>query len=161
MATLYEIKECFREWQNKIVQQDGEITDEDMEEFANLQVIAEDKIEAYAVIIKEKNAELVMYSNEIKRLQEEKQKLARVIERMTNALDDFMREQRKDKFTSAKAKVTYRKSIIVDIAENAEIPNDFLSIKAEPDKASIKQFLQDGHIIYGCSLVERNNLQVK
>lgn len=58
-------------------------------------------------------------------------------------------------------KFTFRKSESVDVLDVEALPLDCVRIKKEADKTTIKKRLKDGELINGCSLVEKQNLQVK
>ena len=158
---LYEIKEQFREWQRKVIENYGEVTDEDLEELKNLESLAEDKIEGYAVIIKESLSEADIYKAEAERLLEMAKKKSNLAERLKRNLDDFMQEQGKEKFESIKTVISYRKSTVLDIAEDTKIPKRFLKIEEKIDKAKIKEHLNMGGKLKGCSLVTKQNIQIK
>lgn len=65
---LYEIDQNLRSLWQKIVNQDGEITEEDMQLLNELEIAKNDKIEGYGVIIRELSSEIDDCSNEINRI---------------------------------------------------------------------------------------------
>lgn len=158
---LYSIKEEFRAWQMKIAEQDGELTEEDLQVFNELEGLAEDKIEAYAVIIKESLAEAEMIKAEADRLSAMMKKKLNLAEKLKKNLDEFMVEQGRDKFESVKTKISYRKSTALEIDGTAEVPVKFQKIKTEIDKTAITNFLKEGNVLEGFQLVERRNIQIK
>lgn len=158
---LYKIKEEYREWQQKIISQDGELFDEDIEALNNLEAIAEDKIEAYAVIIKESLSEAEMYKAEADRLTSIAKKKINLADKLKTNLDNFMKEQGREKFESVKTKISYRKSTALEIDCTAEVPEKFQKIKTEIDKTAITNFLKEGNVLEGFQLVERRNIQIK
>lgn len=158
---LYEIKEQFRAWQLKIANQDGELTEEDLQVFNELEGLAEDKIEAYAVIIKESLAEADMYKAEAERLSAIAKKKINLADRLKKNLDGFMQEQGREKFESLKTTIAYRKSTALEIDSTAKVPKKFQKVKMEIDKTAITNFLKEGGKLKGCQLVERQNIQIK
>ena len=67
------------------------------------------------------------------------------------------------KFSTTKCAVSFRKSVVVDVDENAALPVEYTKVKQEiaPDKTAIKKALQEGMEIAGCTLVENLNIQIK
>ena len=158
---LYEIQAGFRAWAAKVAEQDGELTEEDMQEINALEAAADDKIEAYAVIIKESLADAETYEKEIERLTEIKKRKKALADRLATRLDEFMHEQGRNKFESVKARVTYRKSVMLEVADDALLPEKFMRVKREPDKAQIKEYLKSGGELDGCRLIEHENINIK
>lgn len=158
---LYEIKQEYRAWQLKIAEQDGELTEEDLKLFDELEGLAEDKIEAYAVIIKESLSEAEMYKLEADRLSAIANKKINLAERLKKNLDGFMQEQRREKFESLKTTISYRKSMALEIDGSAKVPKKFQKVKMEIDKTLITNFLKEGGKLKGCQLVTKQNIQIK
>lgn len=158
---LYEIKEQYRSWQQKIAEQDGELTEEDLKVFSELEGLAEDKIDAYAVIIKESLSEADIYKAEAERLLEMAKKKSNLAERLKKNLDGFMQEQGRQKFESVKTVISYRKSTVLEIDQEVKIPKRFLKIEEKIDKAKIKEHLSTGGKLKGCALVTKQNIQIK
>ena len=68
-----------------------------------------------------------------------------------------------EKFKTARVSVSYRKSISVEVADGAQLPDALLRVKTtmEPDKAAIKESLAAGIEISGCRLVTKTSVVVK
>ena len=65
-------------------------------------------------------------------------------------------------FESAKVKVSFRKSEVVEIMEGAVIPDEYLRFKEpEVNKAGLKTALKSGVKIAGVSIIENQNIQIK
>lgn len=157
---LHEIQAGFRAWAEKVAEQDGELTEEDMQELSSLEAAADDKIEAYAVIIKESLAAAREYEEEAKRLNDIKSRKKALADKLTKRLDEFMQEQGRNKFESVKATVRYRKSVALEIEDEALLPEKFMRVKKEADKTEIKEYLKSGGELDGCRLAERRNIQI-
>ena len=78
---------------------------------------------------------------------------------LTSCLDAVNR----DKLETARAKVSFRKSVQVSIADEAKVPKKFMvkTVTSKPDKTEIKKAIQDGKKVAGASLVENRNIQIK
>lgn len=71
------------------------------------------------------------------------------------------------KFSTSRVIISFRKSESVDVSDIKELmkldnADNYLKYsEPTPDKAAIKQAIKDGAKIPGCSLVEKNNIQIK
>ena len=65
---LFEIDQAFREWEQRIMANDGEVTEEDLQQLDELNALADDKIDAYSVLIKESLSEADILVQEAEKL---------------------------------------------------------------------------------------------
>lgn len=65
------------------------------------------------------------------------------------------------KFESIANKITYRKSVAVNVTDADKLPEDFIIIERKPNKKAIKEALEEGEIIDGAELVKNINIQIK
>ena len=158
---LYEIDYKIREFWNKVMEQDGELTEEDMLELESLEVAKDEKVKAYGVIIREISSEIAECKAEIDRIKEIADKRKRYLERLKTTLKDFMINNNMPKYESLEVNISFRKSKALEISEQADIPVEFMKIKSEPDKTAITDFIKNGGVVEGCQLVERSNIQIK
>jgi hypothetical protein len=63
----------------------------------------------------------------------------------------------------ATIKVSLRKSVQTIIDDLDQVPKQYKTVKVEttPDKTAIKKAIQEGEIIEGAHLEEKNNLQIR
>lgn len=67
-----------------------------------------------------------------------------------------------EKFKTPRVAISWRKSTSIVVADWHKLPEDMLRYKdPEPDKSAIKSALALGKVVPGCSLVAKNNIQVK
>lgn len=158
---LYEIEEAYRIWQQKIEMQDGELTEEDFAELERLNVLADDKIDGYSVIIKESLAEAEILKQEAEKLFARAKSKTKLAERLKGNLDLFMQSQGREKHTSLKAQISYRQSVVLEIDENVKLAKKWYRVKTEIDKSAIKDYLKSGGKVKGCLLVNKQNIQIK
>lgn len=116
------------------------------------------KISNCCALIKNWEADLESFDVEIKRLREKKALKERKIERLTNYVQYCLSGQA---WSNAVHKVAYRTSTAVEVADDANLPDPYVRIIREPDKATIKKDLLNGASIPGCVLVHRNNISIK
>lgn len=158
---LYDIDVNLRALWNKIAEQEGEITEEDMQMLNELEIAKTDKLEGYGVIIREMKSEIDECDAEMKRIKEIADRKKNAMERLKNSLQEFMIGNEIDKFESVKVKLSFRKSQSLEIEEDAIIPEDLMRIKREPDKTAIKEFIVNGGELQGVHLLDKKNIQIK
>lgn len=158
---LYDIDVNLRALWNKIAEQEGEITEEDMQALNELEIAKNDKLEGYGVIIREMKSEIDECDAEMKRIKEIADRKKNAMERLKKSLQEFMIGNEIDKFESVKVKLSFRKSQSLEIEEDAIIPEDLMRIKKEPDKTAIKEFIVNGGELQGVHLLDKKNIQIK
>ena len=82
---------------------------------------------------------------------------------MKKYLTSCMKSVGKDKVETAKARISFRKSVQVQIEDEAALPADYVTttVTKSPDKTAIKKAIQGGQDVTGASLVEKRNIQIK
>ena len=85
------------------------------------------------------------------------------MEYMKQHLADSMLAVGKDKISTSKAALSFRKSMQVNITSDVMVPDDLCKvvIDRKPDKVAIGKLLKSGEAVPGAELVENMNLQVK
>ena len=157
--TLFEINEAI---QNAIElgcdPETGEILDASA--LDQLYMDRDAKIENICMYIKDLNAEVYALKTEEKRLLERRKVSERKAESLKNYLQAMLGGQ---KWKSARAVVSYRKTQSVVVDDLDAIPVEYMRIKTvtEPDKMVIKDALKDGKEIAGVHLEERQSMSVK
>ena len=158
---LYEIDNNLRALWDKIAEQEGELTEEDIQALNELEMAQNDKLEGYGVIIRELNSEVEECNAEIKRITEIARKKKNAVERLKKTLQEFMMNNEVDKFETLKVKISFRKSQSLEIEEGAELPDELMRIKKEPDKTAIKEYIENGGTLKGIFLIDKKNIQIK
>ena len=138
----------------------GEISEENLEAFAALEMERDAKIEGVACLYKNITAEATMLKAE-KQAFEARQKQAdntakRLKQWLLNATGG-------EKFTSLRAQITFRSTTSVEVDEGVQLPQEYLRLKvsAEPDKDALKAALSAGVEIPGVRLVKSKSVTVK
>ena len=161
MASLYEIDQ---EILNCIDMETGEVVD--LDKLNQLQIERDSKIEKVALWVKNLTSDAEAYKAE-KELFAEREKAAKSkIESLKNWLSYATGQQ---KFQTTKVQISYRKSESVEIANEeaflayARRNRDDLLAYKEPtiNKTAIKAALKEGQKIDFCSIIEKQNIQVK
>lgn len=140
----------------------GEVID--IEKLDNLNLQMHDKIENIGCWIKNLLSNADQLDVEIKSLSDRKKSAKNKAESLKKYLSDFLNG---NKFESAKVSISYRKSEAVEVADIEQIKlledrDCYLTYKEpEANKTAIKEAIKHGSIVPGCSLVEKQNIQIK
>lgn len=161
MATLYEINQAMLEC---LDMETGEVLD--AEKLDALQMERTAKLENVTLWIKNLLADVEAYEKEIGTFVARKKAAENKIESLKNYLAYALNGE---KFSTPKCAISYRKSQIADIKDEAAfkawavvVAPELLTIQ-EPkiNKNEVKRCLKDGEDIPGAALVERLNIQIK
>ncbi len=158
---LYEIDKAYQEWQEKVMEADGEITQELMEELDRIQETGDEKLESYAIVVKSFLAEAEAINGEKKRLDEREKRAKAAAENVKRCADYLMQLLGKDKFKTARTAITYRRSNSVEITDESAIPEQYFKIERKVSKTDIKAAIKNGEQINGAVLVEKQNIQIR
>ena len=123
----------------------------------------EEKAESVACYIKNLDAFAASLKSEETNLSERRKSAERKADNLKKYLTSCLDAVNRDKLETARAKVSFRKSIQVSIADEAVLPADFKveTVTVKPDKTAIKKAIQSGQEVNGASLVENRNIQIK
>lgn len=158
---LYEINSNYSNWLAKAQEADGELTPEMLAELDQINIDADTKHEAYAVIIKQFKGEADLLKAEEDRLIERRRQKERDIERLTERLTSSMQFFGKEKFETPKCKISFRTSKCIEITDESLIPDIYFKIEKKPLKSEIKAAIGEGKEVAGAVLVEKKNIQIK
>ena len=158
--TLYNITEDYIELLNKIEIAEGEISEEVNQQLEINEQQLQTKSIAYLSVIKTKEALTMQIDEEIKRLQALKKHNSNITnnlkDRLLNAVNLF------GAFEVGFTKFSTRNSKAVIVEDVNILPKEFKVVKVteQADKKAIKQALETGVIIEGCTIQENKNLKI-
>ena len=162
-VSLYEISADFLKALDglELDEETGEITNFDTVEALNAQF--EDKAESVACYVKNLTAFAANLKAEEDALSARRKTAERRIDSMKKYLTSCMESVGKDKVETAKARISFRKSVQVQIDDEKALPADYVTttVTVKPDKNAIKKAIQAGEDVTGASLVEDRNIQIK
>lgn len=151
-----------------IDEETGELIDEGIEnKLAELQMAEQDKLENVALYIKNLDAEADAIRAEEKALAERRRSKEKRVDGLKSYLTDYLTENERDKFETARVKLSFRKSEVVDVDAKLFLPwaekeDRFLRYKEpEVDKTELKKALKEGAAVPGAVILTRKNLQIK
>lgn len=153
MRHIYEIDNdilaCFDEETGEIINQRALV--ELMEE-------KHEKIDSIACYTKDLAYDIKDYAEEIKHLQERKKAAERT---RTNLLCYLAYVLKGKKYHSARCAVSFRKTERIEVADDADVPQEYLKTTVTVDKAGLKQAVKNGATFPGVSIVEGQSVIVK
>lgn len=156
--SIYEIEQAIMDL---VDPETGEITD--YEALDALSMARNEKIENIALWIKNLNAEATAIREEEKNLAERRKIAENKAESLRKYLDRILNGE---KFSTPKVAISYRKSVAVNIADEANFINTadiayLIPQTPKIDKKAIAEALKSGLTVEGAELIERNNIQIK
>ena len=162
-VSLYEISTDFLKALDglEVDEETGEIKNFDAVESLNAQF--EEKAESVACYIKN----LAAFADDLKAeedtLSARRKSAERRIDSMKKYLTSCLESVGKDKVETVKARISFRKSVQVQIEDEAALPADYVTttVTKSPDKTAIKKAIQGGQDVTGASLIEKRNIQIK
>ena len=159
---LYEITATQLALIDKLVELEGELTPELEIELTLTKEQLEAKGVGYACIIKQLEYDVDIVDAEIKRLQSIKNSRVNAAERLKTSLATALQVFGIE-IKTATMKISLRKSESVECLDTNSLPSEYKTIKVTetPDKKAIKESLIAGIKIEGCSIVTKQNLQIK
>jgi hypothetical protein len=167
MASLWQLTQEELSFISLMEENGGEVTDEVMEDLAIRRENFSHKAEAYAKFILKLESESDQAAAEIKRIQAIKKAKDKTVERLREnllaALMLFGQEDSKGvkRFETPLAKLSTRKSVSVEILDEAIIPNEFWVVKKEVSKSTISQAIKDGSEVPGAQMRENLSLSIR
>ena len=167
MASLWQLTQEELSFISLMEENGGEVTDEVMEDLAIRRDNFSHKAEAYAKFILKLESESDQAAAEIKRIQAIKKAKDKTVERLREnllaALMLFGQEDSKGvkRFETPLAKLSTRKSVSVEILDEAIIPNEFWVVKKEVSKSTISQAIKDGSEVPGAQMRENLSLSIR
>ena len=161
--TLYKIDEKLMALMAAIAEQDGEITPEQEQALAIGEYELREKTLDYGAAIMQLRAWVDMADKEAKRVTAIRNAYDKTADVLDKQITEAMEKYDIKEVKSPTMKMTLRKSVQTIIDDVDALPKQFKTIKVEakPDKNAIKKAIQDGEIVEGAHLEERNNLQIK
>lgn len=161
MSKLYEIDNAILDC---IDVETGEVLD--VERLNELQIERDEKIEKVALWYKNLLSDAEQYKAEKEVFEEREKKAKKKAEGLKQWLEYALSGSA---FSTSKVLIGFRKSEAVEVDEQAFIAfansnnrDDLLTYKElTPNKTAIKRAIKDGQHIGGCTLIEKNNINIK
>lgn len=155
--TLYEINSKIREFLSENVDPEtGEILNADVLE--KLEVERGEKLENYALAIKNYRAAMEAIKTEEDNLKARRKRLEKTADRL---LEILKTELNGEKMSTARVKIFYKKSQSTEITDISKIPKRYLKFTPEAKKLEIKAAINAGLKVRGAEVVEKISMIIE
>lgn len=154
--SLYDIESAILDC---VDEETGEVID--VEKLEALELERDAKISNIACWIKELRSDAAGIKAEKDNLDKRMKAKENLADRLSTYLQNFLNGA---KFEDSRCAISYRKSESTEIAEGLDVstlPEYCQKITIAANKTAIKAALKNGEKIEGCSLVVKNNMQIK
>lgn len=160
---LYEIDNSLRELWNKIIEQDGELLEEDMQALESLEIAKEEKVKGYGVVYREIVSDIAKVKEEIDRLKKIGKRLQSKADWLSSSLSMFMQNNGMKDYKSVEVNIGFGTSKSLYVEDESKLAKKWFRVKkvTEIDKQAIKDFIANGGKVKGCQIVEKQNIQIK
>ena len=154
---LYEIIQEIENFDFIIDEETGEILN--AMQLDELELAKEEKVENICLWIKNLRAEEKAIKEEASNLQ----KRQKAVHNKAESLEQYIQQALNgEKFKTARVSVSYRRSESIECEDILAVDDDYLRYKEpELDKAKIKAALKEGVAVKGCSLIQKQNMQIR
>jgi len=158
---FWSIQSDYEELTSHIINNGGEVTDEEINQLAINEAERNIKSVAYHRIINNIESENIIIKKEIDRLYDRLKSNQKTIDRLKKCLVDAILLYGEYEHELIKFKL--RKSTAVEVNPEAVLDAKYTITKTTitPDKTLIKNDLKSGVVIDGCQLVENHHLNIK
>lgn len=133
----------------------------DLERLEALEIEHDAKISNLACWVKDLRSEAAAIKAEKDALDKRMKAKDNLADRISTYLERYLNGA---KFEDSRCAISYRKSESTEIAEGLDLntlPDDCKKITVTANKTAIKAALKNGVMIDGCTLVTKNNIQIK
>lgn len=161
MNSIFKITEDMRYLNALLEESGGEITPEIERALSFTQEALVAKVEDLSQLVKYSEALAAMAGTRIAELQEIKRRAERKVNTVKEAIAKAMEVYGLDRLSAGLYTISFRKSLAVEIENEAKIPNEFIKVETHINKKDLRAYLAHGGEVEGAHLVERRNLQLK
>lgn len=157
MASLYQLNNAYAQLQQMI--EDGQEGLEDT--LDSITDAVEEKLEAYAMVIKNIESDVEGIKSEEKRLAERRKVMENGITRMKYAIAETLQNSGQDKVKTEKFTFSWRKSSKVEVSNIDSLPQEYVKVERTISRTDLAKALKAGEQIEGAQLVENQSLSIR
>ena len=139
----------------------GEVDEAAVHHLEDLNILKDEKIEAYGCYLKNLQAESEAIKAEEEALKARRKSLDRKFDRLKHYVSDMLAGENWSK--SSKVAFSFRSSDQTIIDDESKLPAEFVKTKIEttPDKMGIKKAIKNGEAVPGAHLEKVSNMSIK
>lgn len=160
MGTLYELKGLYQEIYNMFL--DEEIDEETLTAtLESLEGEFEDVMEWQTKLLRNLYADAESYKSEKMRFAKKQSQAENAIDRIKTRMSEMMELAGQKKVKTSTANLTLRKTKSVEITDLEKIPVAYIKTTYTPMKTDIKKAIENGEVIEGAEIVEKEGVMVR
>ena len=157
MANLYELSNQFAMIQQLI--EDGA---EGFEQaLADIQGEISEKLDGYAMVIKNIESDIAGLKAEEKRLSERRKAMENNVVQMKERMADTLKTVDGQRLKTEKFTFSFRKSSKVEVADMDSLPQQFIKVERTVSRSELAKALKAGEQIEGAALIENQSLSIR
>ncbi len=157
MASLYQLNNAYAQLQQMI--EDGQEGLEDT--LDSITDAVEEKLEAYAMVIKNIESDVEGIKSEEKRLAERRKVMENGVVRMKQAIAETLQNSGQDKVKTEKFTFSWRKSSKVEVSNIDSLPQEYVKVERTISRSELAKALKAGEQIEGAQLIENQSLSIR
>ena len=157
MASLYQLNNAYAHLQQMI--EDGQEGLEDT--LDSITDAVEEKLEAYAMVIKNIESDVEGIKSEEKRLAERRKVMENGVVRMKQAIAETLQNSGQDKVKTEKFTFSFRKSSKVEVSNIDSLPQQYVKVERTISRSELAKALKAGEQIEGAQLVENQSISIR
>ncbi|WP_249659377.1 siphovirus Gp157 family protein [Lysinibacillus fusiformis] len=157
MASLYQLNNAYAQLQQMI--EDGQEGLEDT--LDSITDAVEEKLEAYAMVIKNIESDVEGIKSEEKRLAERRKVMENGVVRMKQAIAETLQNSGQDKVKTEKFTFSWRKSSKVEVSNIDSLPQQYVKVARTISRSELAKALKAGEQIEGAQLIENQSLSIR
>lgn len=163
MKSLYSISAELESIRQSVIENEGEITEDQLELLKISESELQNKAINYALAIKNIEAEESIIKSEIERLKKLKERREKLSKKLRENILYAMERYDVPKVESPTINLSLRKSKRLIIEEDENIPARFVTViqSLSVDKKELKKEIQEGLTVEGVYIQENKNLQIR
>ena len=157
MANLYELSNQFAMIQQLI--EDGA---EGFEQaLADIKGEISEKLDGYAMVIKNVESDIAGLKAEEKRLSERRKAMENNVVQMKERMADTLKTVDGQRLKTERFTFSFRKSTLVKVEDESVIPPQFIKVEKTISRAELAKALKNGKHIEGAKLIENQSLSIR
>jgi len=157
LASLYQLNNAYAQLQQMI--EDGQEGLEDT--LDSITDAVEEKLEAYAMVIKNIESDVEGIKSEEKRLAERRKVMENGVVRMKQAIAETLQNSGQDKVKTEKFTFSWRKSSKVEVSNIDSLPQEYVKVERTISRSELAKALKAGEQIEGAQLIENQSLSIR
>lgn len=158
---LYDLTSSYQALLDKVSEQGGDLTQEDLDALDAVEMAFEDKVDGYAAVIQTMKLHAEDYDIEERRLWTRRKILQNSIQAMKDRLAVNMARLNQTAVKGKRFNVRLNHSQSVEVVDEAAVPDQYKITEVAVVKALVKSALESGEDVPGCRLKQNESVVIR